>query len=343
MILAFLKNLVLMHPAFLPYYFMLTIDVADVPRQFLATSRAPLSAAIERGSNAVWLEHRWLQEGVTEAQIVELCRTLDRNKIQYIYPHLTPSNEEGRLPPFSVEAARRFKKILNRESPQIRILPWVGGVRFGFRQTRAGTVRLDSDSYLQAFAGECVYLTDQLGFDGIHLNVEPVDSGNRRFLEWLEYLKTRIGPGKILSLAANKPSLMDGLDPGALRSWDIPYFAEAGKYTDQIVVMNYDTGLSDPVLYSLFTRMKLGAILSDFSAKSLSCKILLGVPTYENAPRHETKSENVSSAVQGALAVLGSGEVPVDNFSGFAIYGYWTTSETEWKELSDQWLNVKSD
>lgn len=338
MIASLLKNLILIHPAILPYYFMLTIDIADIPRHFLVVPAHP-AAVQERSSNAVWLEHRWFQDGVSDEEIASLCKILNDYSIRYVYPHLTPLNEDGRLPSFSLEAARRFKKIVNRDSPQVEILPWVGGVRFGFRQTRAGTVRLDSDSYIQAFASECVFLVDQLGLDGIHLNLEPVDSGNRRFLEWLEYLKSRIGKDKTLSVAVNKPSFIDGLDPGALRSWDIPYFVEVGSYCDQIVVMNYDTGISDPVLYSLFTREKLASILRGFSEKGLSCRVFLGIPTYEDAPRHESKAENVTSAVQGILAMLSNADIPATNFSGVAIYGYWTTSTEEWKDLGRIWLN----
>jgi hypothetical protein len=341
MIFAALKNLVLMHPAILPYYFMLTIDVADIPRQLLGPQSENLSVQVDRGSNAVWLEHRWLQDGISDEQLTELSRNLNHHQIQYVYPHLTPSDEDGRLPSFSVEAARRFRRVLNQQSPQIRILPWVGGVRFGFRQTRAGTIRLDSDSYLQAFAGECVYLTDQLGFNGIHLNIEPVDSGNRRFLEWLDYIKTRMGNNKILSVAANKPSFVDGLDPGALRSWDIKYYSEVGQYSDQVVIMNYDTGISDSVLYSLFTREKLTAILKEFDRDDLPSSVMLGIPTYENAARHDAKAENISSALQGVRSAMENG-APARFFSGFAIYGYWTTSDAEWKELHDGWLNPDS-
>ncbi len=338
MMASLLKNLILIHPAILPYYFMLTIDIADIPRHFLAAP--PASAAMEaRTSNAVWLEHRWFQDGVSDEEIAALCKTLNGYNIRYVYPHLTPLNEDGRLPPFSTEAARRFKKIVKKEAPQIEILPWVGGVRFGFRQTRSGTVRLDSDAYLQVFASECVFLVDQLGFDGIHLNVEPVDSGNRRFLEWLEYLKSRIGPAKKLSVAANKPSFIDGLNPGALRSWDGPYFVEVGSFCDQLVIMNYDTGIYDPVLYSLFTAEKLASILNGLAEKGLSCRVLLGVPTYEDSPRHESKAENVTSAVRGILTVLSHANIPPPNFAGVAIYGYWTTSEEEWKELAEMWLS----
>jgi hypothetical protein len=340
MIASLLKSLVLFHPAILPYYFMLTIDVAEAPREFLVAPDS--SVVLESSANAVWLEHLWLQEGVPDAQIMALCKILNRYEIRYVYPHLTPLNEEGNLPPFSLDAVRRFKMILHRESPQIEILPWIGGVRFGFRQVRSGTVRLDSDSYLQTLGGECVYLTDQLGFDGVHLNVEPIDSGNRRFLEWLEYIQSRVGPGKKLSVAANKPSFIDGLDPGALRSWDLQYFLQVGSYCDQLVIMNYDTGISDPVLYSLFTREKLSSILKSFAEKKLSCKILLGAATYDNAPRHFAKAENLTTAVQGLLPVLADKNTPSTNFSGIAIYGYWTTSESEWNDFSRYWLSKPS-
>ncbi len=104
--------------------------------------------------------------------------------------------------------------------------------------------------------------------------------------------------------------------------------------------MNYDTGITDPVLYSLFTQDKILSILQDFAKNNLSCKVLLGVPTYDKAPRHDVGAENVTSAIRGLLAAIGAKNAPAKNLSGIAIYAFWTTSAAEWKEFSDGWLGT---
>ena len=206
---------------------------------------------------------------------------------------------------------------------------------------RKGTISLDSEVYLQAFAGECIYLTGHLGFDGIHLNIEPVESGSRRLLEWLEYLKQRIGPEKILSVAAAKPSFIEGLNFSPLRSWDVAYYESVARHCDQVVVMSYDTGLSSAFLYSLFVFEKTSAILQRFSRAGLSTKLMLGIPTYGTAMPHEAKAENIPAAIQGLKAALSRSDVRKENFGGTALYAYWTTEEGEWQDFLNLWLNVQ--
>jgi hypothetical protein len=332
------KYLFLLQPGILPYYFMLTTNIAALPAEALRLEDMEAVRRIDRSRNAVWLEHRWLQDGVTEEEIAGLCRRLKENHIRYVYPHLSPADNDGRLPPFSQQAARLFRRIVKREAPDVQILPWVGGVKTGFRQTQEGTVALDSDSYLQTFAGECVFLTRDLGFDGIHLNIEPMDSGNSRLPEWLDYLKTRL-EGKTLSIAANKPSFLEGFNVSPERSWDVNYFAQIGRKCDQLVIMSYDTGLSQPFLYSLFVQEKISAILKRFDHERLPCKILLGVPTYDEAPRHNVNAENIPSALKGLLSALSVRNMQRGSFEGIALYGYWTTSEEEWKQFANGWLN----
>ena len=49
------------------------------------------------------------------------------------------------------------------------------------------------------------------GFDGMHLNVEPVDDGNVEFLALLRALRTAVGPSDLLSVS-----------PSARRPWGCP-------------------------------------------------------------------------------------------------------------------------
>ena len=56
----------------------------------------------------------------------------------------------------------------------------------------------------QRIVAECRGLMDE-GFDGIHVNVEPVDDGNVEFLALLRALRTAVGPDRMLSLSAIRP------------------------------------------------------------------------------------------------------------------------------------------
>ena len=340
-VLLLLKELFLLHPAVLPYYIILTTDIVQMRSAVLAPVGGGTTTEIDRTRNAIWLDHRWLQEGVKPAEIVSLCRVLKAHQIRYVYPHLSPLREDGRLPAFSTEAARQFREIMRRQCPDVLVLPWIGGVQSGFRQMREGTVRLDSDVYLQSVAGECVLLTTQLGFDGIHLNIEPVQSGDRRLVRWLEFLKQKLGASKMLSIAAAKPSLLEGFNFSPLRSWDNSYFQEVAAHADQIVLMAYDTSLSPSFFYSLFIYEKVSGLLETLHRHGMSAKILLGVPTYDRTAHHDPQAECIAAAAEGLFAALGRSDLPHQNFEGLALYAYWTTDEEEWSQFRSHWLDQK--
>ena len=141
---------------------------------------------------------------------------------------------------------RAFLAAARRVAPGMKVLPWVGGVRRGYRRTRPGKLELADLGQRQRIVAECRGLIDE-GFDGIHVNIEPVNDGNVDFLALLRALRTAVGPDRILSLSAIRPA------PFALPM--APNFVwthrllRAGwpRVADQIVVMAYDTALPTPV------------------------------------------------------------------------------------------------
>ena len=92
--------------------------------------------------NAVWLEHRWLTEPQVRSAIEAKARSLARHGVLYAFPHLIPFERSGRLPPHDREQMRSFLEVMHSAAPRIRVLPWVGGLRVGYKRTRAGTIDL---------------------------------------------------------------------------------------------------------------------------------------------------------------------------------------------------------
>ena len=154
--------------------------------------------------NAVWLEHRWLERGHPGAEMEELFSSLSRRGITYAFPHLIPFNSAGRLPLHNREQMRALLAVARRVAPEVKVLPWVGGLRSGWRRARSGTIDLDDMGQRQRMVAECRGLVDE-GFDGIHLHVEPVDDGNDEFLSLLQALRTAVGSKALLSISAIRP------------------------------------------------------------------------------------------------------------------------------------------
>ena len=62
--------------------------------------------------------------------------------IAYAYPHVIPFDAEGRLPRHDREQMRAFLATARRVAPDLRVLPWIGGLRKGYKRQRPGTVEL---------------------------------------------------------------------------------------------------------------------------------------------------------------------------------------------------------
>jgi hypothetical protein len=194
--------------------------------------------------NAVWLEHRWLELPHDVPVMEALFAKLHERGIAYAYPHLIPFAASGQLPPHSREQMRAFLATARRVAPQLKLLPWVGGLRKGYKRQRPGTIELFDLQQRQRIVAEVRGLIDE-GFDGVHLNVEPIDDDNVEFLALLRALRTAVGDQRLLSVAAIRPAPV-GLPHARNFAWSPDYYARVAATVDQLVIMAYDTALPTP-------------------------------------------------------------------------------------------------
>jgi hypothetical protein len=285
----------------------------------------------DRGRNGLWLGHGWLgadewfrendkidqmprfRDPVRIRQLAEKCRA---QHITDLFPHLCPAAHTGEIPPVDDAQVQRFLA----EFSGARVMPWIGG---------PAVTRVDQSNpqWRAKFAASATaLLARHPGFAGVHLNVEPLTSGDRDFLVLLEELRAALPRGKILSLAAYPPTTIWQRIPAV--HWDEPYFREVSRRVDHLAVMMYDTALRAPKLYQ--------RLMADWTQEVLPWSegkpVLLGVPTYEDAHTeyHRPDVENLRNALLGIHAGLQRNALPA-NYQGVAIYCEWETDATEWE------------
>ncbi len=285
--------------------------------------------------NAVWLEHRWLEREHDVKEMESLLSSLAGHGIAYVYPHLIPFNGAGRLPLHNREQMRAFLAAARRAAPDLRVLPWVGGLRVGYRRQRPGSVDLADLGQRQRMVAECRGLVDE-GFDGIHVNVEPVDDGNDEFLALLRALRTAVGPGRILSVSAMPPAPVAlPLAPNFV--WSLDYHRRVAAVVDQVVIMAYNTALPTPALYRRYVTWATSSVTRDLAAARAPARVLMGVPTYDDSSfMHRLSVETPRNALLGVVAGLrglGAG----GTFEGIALYAEWTTDDREWDVYERTW------
>jgi hypothetical protein len=306
---------------------------------YLAYAAAGDSAAhpFNQDRNAVWLEHRWLEKEQPVAEMESLLQSLDGHGIAYVYPHLIPFNGAGRLPIHSREQMRSFLAAARRVAPRIKVLPWVGGLRAGYRRQRQGTIDLADIGQRQRMVAECRGLMDE-GFDGVHVNIEPIPDGDGEFLALLRALRTAIGGG-ILSLSATRPGPLR-LPPAPNFLWTPDYYVRVAAEADQLVVMAYDTALPTPSLYRRYLSYAASSMTANL-ARSGRARLLIGIPTYDGSGlMHRADVENPENALAGLVAGL-RGVGGGGTFEGVALYAEWTTDEAEWTTYERRWRNAR--
>jgi len=285
--------------------------------------------------NAVWLEHRWLERDHPEAEMEELFTSLSHHGIAYAFPHIIPFNGAGRLPVHSREQMRLLLAVARRVAPEIKVLPWVGGLRAGWRRVRAGTIDLDDLGQRQRMVAECRGLVDE-GFDGVHLDIEPVDDGNDEFLSLLQAVRTAVGEKALLSVSAIRPGPFRILvAPNFF--WTPEYYARVGTLADQVVLMTYDTGIPTASLYRRYLAYAARHVTEEMVRTKARARVLVGIPTYdETGFMHRAGVETPENALLGVVAGL-RGVGGGGTFEGVAIYAEWTTDDSEWRTYDRVW------
>ncbi len=282
--------------------------------------------------NAVWLEHRWLEKPHSVEEMEQMFRFLDHHGIVYAYPHLIPFDSAGRLPLHDREQMRAFLASARRVAPNMKVLPWVGGLRVGYKRSRPGTIDLGDLGQRQRMVAECRGLMDE-GFDGIHLNVEPIANGDDDYLALLRALRTAVGTG-ILSLSATRPGpVAPAFAPNFF--WTADYYLRIADAADQVVLMTYDTALPTPGLYRRYVAYAAATVTANL-ARSSRTRVLVGIPTYdETGLMHRKGVETPENALIGVVSGL-RGRAG-GTFEGVALYAEWTTDPEDWAVYERVW------
>jgi hypothetical protein len=284
--------------------------------------------------NGAWMEHRWLTRPQTREEMAAALRDLARRGVTNVFPHLIPFDREGRLPGHDRDQMRAFIAVAREVAPRMRVLPWVGGLRVGYRRSVKGSIDLGDLRQRQRIVAECRGLLDE-GFDGIHLNIEPVPSGSDEFLALLRALRPAMGESGILSVSAQRPAPF-ALPFAPNYAWTTEYYARVASTVDQVVVMAYDTGLPTASLYRRYMAYTAGAATRALKP-SLRGRVLIGVPTYDPAGlMHRAGVETLENALLGTIAGL-RGSDAGGTIEGVALYAHWTTDPEEWRVYERLW------
>lgn len=286
----------------------------------------------DRLTNGIWMQHGWLGDnswfkrnkknsvGFRDVgQLKNLAAQLKSKHIRDLYPHLCPCSSNGKIAPSDPEQVERFLNAFEG----FRVMPWVGGVY--------GSDALITDpKWRKAFVQSCAdLLVLHPRLSGIHINIEPMRSGNKEYLLLLDEMRNALPAGKLISVAAYPPPT--GWQPVADVHWDENYSRQVAARVDQATIMMYDTSLRFSKLYEQLMADWTRSVLSWYASK----EVLLGLPAYEDAGvgYHDPQTENLSNSLLGIHAGL-NGPLP-DAYRGVSLYCEWEMTPAKWLEFQE--------
>jgi hypothetical protein len=306
------------------------------------------------GNNAIWIGTEWTYDTRTDADVEALVARLRQNEIGTVYAWVSWIPASGQWSgsgdgtrPFSEREASvvRFVNQFKQAYPEARLFSWLG---IPTEDAATGIpYRLNDTTFRENVAEFSAYTINDLGFDGVYLNAEPVwDRYGEDFIQLINTVRLEIGQGAEIAIPVHPDwTPVDApipqprsIVPGTVLSPELK--ERLMLITDQIAVMAYNSGLTSPFDYSAWFAYQVDTYAK--AAESLGgggVEVLIGVPTYPNElPGHDANVENMFTALNGLRQGLEQAGSASRFITGAAIYGGWETDDTEWLQFQQGWV-----
>ncbi|MFF5521403.1 glycoside hydrolase family 18 protein [Streptomyces coeruleorubidus] len=298
----------------------------------------PAQGTHTRNRDALWLGHAWVDGRKKDADVTALARRLQGTGIRDLYVHSGPLEHDGTLPESVYPRARWFIDAVHEKLPGIRVQAFLGDVLAG---EGADGMVLEKPDTRAAVVRSARQILDT-GYEGIHLDLEPMPSGDRDYLTLLDALRreTRSRDAQ-LSVAAHQidplPALhtVFGLFTDHPKWWSQEFFGQVARRVDQIAVMSYDTAQPLEGTYGGYVAQQTSLALE---VTPPSTDLLMGLPFYwESNFDHWGHAETVPAAVRGVRLGLSRTDADRSRF-GVALYIDFAATEADWRAYKEDWV-----
>lgn len=286
-----------------------------------------------KGTNAAWLGIEWVNEPADAEAIATLVKDLKTHQIKYVFVYVSYYKDGDFNQSYAY--ATSFLEQLHTEN--IQVLAWIG---LPLGDEDKNLVALSNPKTRNTISQFCMEMM-ALGFDGVHLDPEPIQNDDKYVLRLLEEVRLVIGEG-IISIATPRiwPVFPEFSWPDSVPVWNGDYYREVALRVDQIAVMVYDSAMPISPFYWQWSRFQ--TINVSKALQSYDGEVFLGIPTSEeNSLTHRPWAETMESGLKGTIAGLNDKAAYPEVITGVAIYPYWETDDEEWQIYQRLWLGQK--
>lgn len=300
-------------------------------------------------NNAIWLDRTWTFGGIDDARLGELTGQLIENRIGKAYAYVSTLGIDNRWSggPLgkgsfmdSRETVSQFVEAFKRQDERFELLAWV---EIWTHLDNVDGYRLDDQDLHQNIADFCRLLVQELGFDGVLLDVKPLFSDNDDFIRLIRRVRSTVGLEVPIAAAVTAD-----LTPHDLRVQDIASIAPGTMWSpnykkrvmvsaDEIVLLMYQSYRQDPLDYINWVAYHLQTYVNLLETDT---DIYVSIPNYGGASSaHNPSIETMAAALDG----VNEGLRRLDDeqsklLTGIAIYSDEQLSQSDWNIYRDKWL-----
>ena len=237
------------------------------------------------GRNAAWLGVEWSMAPHSPEQVAALAADLRERQIATVYVYVSYLKPDGFNPTYN--HAAEFVANLKATAPDIDVQGWLGV------PLASGYVDLNDAGDRATIVDFSRFLVEEAGFDGVHLDPEPVPSGDAVTLALLDEVRAGIGPAALSISAREITPLFPEADLVINRwfTWRADYYRQVAARVDQIAVMAYDSHAPIDWLYEQWVRFQVIALTSTLADAGV--EMFIGIPLRKSTRRRTTRQPRI--------------------------------------------------
>ncbi len=301
--------------------------------------------------NAIWLDKSWTYASYDEGELADFAQQLRQNQIGKIYAYVSTLNTnnlwaggaEGRQSFIqSQDNVAAFKDAIKEAYPDSAIYGWIEIWAY----TQSGEYRLGDSDFRERVADFSNNIIEDLGFDGVFLDVKPLFRATEDFFQLIRDVRTAVGVRIPVAV-----SIAPDLTPKNVELASIPDIAPGTRWAawdkrkllisvNEVVLQMYQSYRSDPLDYIHWVAYHVETYLNMLTADS-TIRLLISIPHYQAAsPAHDLSVETIAAALDGVKVGLSRvDEEKQDLLTGVAIYTDRALSQEQWDIYNEKWLS----
>ena len=240
----------------------------------------------------------------------------------------------------SRSAVADFARDFKSQDENLRVYGWI---EIWTHLDNVDGYRLDDANLHGIVADFCRLLVEQLGFDGVLLDVKPLFSDSGDLIRLVQRVRSALGREAPIAIAATadltppdtRLRAIESIAPGTM--WSSSFKKRVMESADEVILLLYQSYRQAPLDYVNWVAYHVETYINQLESPT---KILASIPNYAAASSaHDPTVETLEMALDGVgegLRRLDEAKRPL--LSGVAIFSDDPLSQSEWNAFRQLWL-----